>query len=85
MFFIRMGSLIAWGSMILGSVKLASALFVAYGSDTTEEMVFFAKRYWNAANTGEVANEATSTLFWGVMVGLLVEIAKAHVSKKSDS
>mgnify|MGYP000722363704 CR=1 FL=1 len=80
MFFIKAGSVIAWLAVVFGGIRLALGLFVAI-QFSGEENAFFARRYLAAPNSGESINEAAMMFLAGILIGLLVQIAK----KRNDS
>jgi hypothetical protein len=75
-FFIHFGSVIAWFCTIWGIVKMAFGFFLAYKSETQEQMAAAAKHYLGANTTGEAINEGMYMMAFGVMAGVLVQIAK---------
>lgn len=75
MFFIWAGTFLAWAMVILGAFRVSLGLFVAIGFDG-EQMLAASRRYLGAANSGEVIDQGIITLAAGIVVGLLVEIAK---------
>ncbi len=75
MFFIRSGAIVAWIAALFGLIKLCTGLFVALTTETNVQMALLSKRYFNAANSGEIIDGGLKFLF-GVALGLLVEIAK---------
>lgn len=76
MFFIRFGAVIAWFCTVLGGLKTALGFFFAYATETPEQMRAAAREYLAAATTGEAINEGMYMMVFGVMAGVLVQIAK---------
>lgn len=76
MFFIRFGSVIAWICTILGALRTAFGFFLAYTTETPEQMKAAAREYLAAATTGEAINEGMFMIAFGVLTGVLVQIAK---------
>lgn len=72
---IRLGSIIAWTLLLLGGIRAVLALVLALGvSDADNAMV--SARYLATANTGEAIDQGLKMLVVGVVIGLLVRIAK---------
>ena len=76
MFFVKVGSVIAWLATIGGFAKMVLSYWLAYSVQTHEEMVAVSKRYLATETTGEAINESTLLFVFGILVGLLVHIAK---------
>lgn len=76
MFFVKVGTVIAWLATIGGLAKMALSYWLAYSTETHEEMVAVSKRYLATETTGEAINESTLLFVFGILVGLLVHIAK---------
>lgn len=77
MFFIRAGSIMAWGAVILSAFKLTVGLWIALTLDK-EQMIAASKLYLGTATSGEAIDEGLIMLAAGIIVGLLVEIAKSR-------
>jgi len=76
MFFIRFGSVIAWICTVLGILKTALGFFLAFKTESAEQMKAAAREYLAAATTGEAINEGMFMIAFGVLTGVLVQIAK---------
>jgi chromate transport protein ChrA len=76
MFFVRFGSFIAWFCTILGSIRVILGFLVAYNSISNEQMREAAQHYLAASTTGEAINEGMYMMAFGVLTGVLVQIAK---------
>tara|TARA_R110002126_G_scaffold165178_1_gene313023 strand:- start:825 stop:1064 length:240 start_codon:yes stop_codon:yes gene_type:complete len=75
MFFVRVGSVVAWLATIGGALKFAIGFFIASSLDR-ETMIAASKHYFNAANSGEIINESIPVFLFGIVIGILVHIAK---------
>lgn len=76
MWFIRMGTVVAWFTLIAGAAQLALGWYIALSYPTAEGMVAASKRYANASNSGEIINEAIPLIAAGLVLGLLATIAR---------
>lgn len=76
MFFVKFGVAIAWFCTIWGIVKMAIGFFLAYLSETPEQIAAAAKHYLATATTGEAINEGMYMMVFGVLSGVIVQIAK---------
>jgi len=76
MFFIRAGTVLAWVLFGFGTFRVAFALLIAFQFETQESMIAASKRYLNTENTGEAIDKGLPLIAAGIVVGLLVEIAK---------
>jgi len=76
MFFIRAGSILAWAVMVWGAIKLALGIYVATQFEGKEEMIAASRRYLATANSGEAIDGGLKLLAAGILIGLLVQIAK---------
>lgn len=79
MFFIRAGAVLAWLLFGFGALRVIIALIIAFQFDTTESMIAASKRYLGTENTGEAIDKGLPILAAGIVVGLLVEIAKKRM------
>lgn len=75
MFFIRCGSLIAWALVVMGVLRTAMGFFVAF-STSDLEMPVAAARYLGTTNSGQAINDGMMLFAGGIVMGLLVQIAK---------
>ena len=76
MFFIRLGSIIAWLALLLGAGRLVAGLVVASGS-TSEARAAMASRYLGSATSGEAINQGILVVVVAVAFGILVKIARS--------
>ena len=76
MFFVYVGTVGAWLLTIAGAAQYASALHIALTYESAEQRSFFARRYFNEATTGAALDEAVTYFAAGIVLGLLVQIAK---------
>ena len=74
LFFVRVGSIIAWFLFASGTLRVLLGLFFAFGENVTDN-AFAARRYLAAASTGEAIDEGSIAILAGVIIGLLVKIA----------
>lgn len=82
MFFIKAGSFIAWVLVVLGFFKVALGLLGALTLESQESMIAFSKRYLATANVGEAIDKGCMMFAAGVVLGLIVQIAKkSHATK----
>lgn len=72
---IRVGSIIAWLLLAFGTLKIAMGFYVAINFNG-EENAFYAQRYLAASNSGEAINEGMIVFGVGLVIGLLVKMAK---------
>ncbi|SLN27765.1 hypothetical protein ROA7450_01130 [Roseovarius albus] len=72
---IRVGSIIAWLLLAFGTLKIAMGFYVAI-KFSGEENAFYAQRYLAAPNSGEAINEGMIVFVVGLVIGLLVKMAK---------
>jgi hypothetical protein len=78
---IKLGSIVAWTLVVFGAIRTALALLFAFGV-SNEDNAFVAARYFAAANTGEAIDESLVMFTAGVVIGLLVQIAKNGVANE---
>jgi hypothetical protein len=71
MVFVRLGRLLAWALTILGSMRIAGALFDAVASLASYQPA--TRRYIGL--TGEIIEQGLMYVAAGIVVGLLVHIA----------
>lgn len=76
MFFIKVGSFIAWTLVVLGFFKAALGLFGALTLESQENMIAFSKRYLATDSTGEAMDRGIMMFAAGIVLGLIVRIAK---------
>ena len=76
MFFTRIGQIIAWLLLTLGTLRCGLGFLGAFGSETSEDMRLFAKSYLAAETTGEAINEGMMKILIAVCLGILVEISR---------
>ena len=76
MFFIKAGTILAWLLFGYGVFRVTFALIIAFQFESHQSMIAASKRYLNAENTGEAIDKGLPLIAAGIVVGLLVEIAK---------
>lgn len=72
---LKLGSILAWFLTVAGGMRVAFGLLLALGV-SAEDNAAAARMILAAANTGEAINEGMVALVVGVVIGLLVKIAK---------
>lgn len=75
MFFIRCGSVIAWILVLLGVLRTAMGFFAAF-SPSVVEIPAALERYLGAAALGDAIADGVMYFVAGIVLGLLVQIAK---------
>ena len=76
---LKLGSIIAWLLIVCGVVRTAMGFFVAF-SFSADGNAAAATRYLAASNSGEAINEGMVVFVVGIVIGLLVRIAKNGTS-----
>ncbi|MEL7429314.1 MAG: hypothetical protein AAFN43_04875 [Pseudomonadota bacterium] len=76
MFFIRAGQVMAWLMVVSSSMRILFSLFLVFSDSTTEEMAAASRHFLGTSTTGEAIDEALIMFAGGIVLGLLVEIAK---------
>lgn len=66
----------AWILVIFGAFKIVTGFFVALNFESEQQMIAASKRYLAASSSGEAIDKGFIYLAIGILVGLLVEIAK---------
>lgn len=75
MFFIRCGGAIAWALVVLGALRTAIGIFAAV-SDGSFELPEIAERFLSLGASGAAMQEGLMLFSAGIVLGLLVQIAK---------
>jgi hypothetical protein len=73
---VRFGSIIAWLLIGLGALRAAIGYFVAIYFVDDGDMVLAAKRYLGTSSPADAQDSGFLVLIAGVVLGLLVKIAK---------
>lgn len=76
MLFLKLGALLAWLCAIIGTARLAIALWIATSFQSQEAMVAASRRYLATENTGEVIDSSIYLLAFGIILGVLVKFAR---------
>ena len=76
MFFIWVGTAIAWFAVIAGALKFGVSGLIGFIVDTDEQRIAFARRYFGEADTGAAIAQGEQLFVVGIVIGLLVRIAK---------
>lgn len=77
MFFIKAGSIIAWLLVVAGLMRVVMGFIIA----SSDNYVAATKRYLGSGTTGEAIDKGFMWLVVGVVIGLLVQIAKNREAK----
>jgi hypothetical protein len=72
---LKLGSVIAWGMIAFGMLRLGMGFMVACVFDGPENAAA-AARYLSTTNSGEAIDKALPVIFMGVALGVLVRIAE---------
>jgi len=72
----KLASLLAWIIVVVSSIRLGVAVFLAFGSETIAENEASSRIYLGAANSGEAINEELLTLLVGVLIGVFASISR---------
>ncbi|MEO0636732.1 MAG: hypothetical protein AAFY73_08805 [Pseudomonadota bacterium] len=75
MFFVRVGSVVAWLMTIFGFVRLCTAIYIAMTLEG-DAMIAASRRYLSTSDLGSAIDGSAYTVFAGIALGLLVQIAK---------
>ena len=73
MFFIRLGSFVAWALVVLGSIRVLFGLLIAFGTSAADKAVA-ERNILGSATSGEAIDQGLIALVAGVVIGLLVRI-----------
>ena len=65
-------------ALALGAIRLSLGFFVAFVFDTHESMIAASKRYLGTSTSGEAIDQGIKVLIVGLVIGLLVKIAKKN-------
>lgn len=80
MFFVKVGSILAFVGFWLGVLRTGLGFFFAFGTDDMESNMAAARRYLATSNTGEAINEGMMLIAGSLVIGLLCRIAKGRDS-----
>ena len=73
MFFIRLGSFVAWALVVLGSIRVLFGLLIAFGTSAADKAVA-ERNILGSSTSGEAIDQGLIALVAGVVIGLLVRI-----------
>ena len=73
---LKLGSIVAWLLISLGALRAAMGYFVAIYYADYGDMVIAAKRYLGTSSPADAQDSGFLVLIAGVVLGLLVKIAK---------
>lgn len=73
----KLGSIIAWLLVGFGTLRAATGLYVAVNFEG-EANAIAAQRYLATPNSGDAIDQGLMLVFIGVVLGLLVKIAKRN-------
>ena len=77
MLFIRLGNILAYGAIILGSLRVAIAVVAIFAEDTQAVV----SAYLGSGTTGHYIDQGVYSIVFGVVVGLLVRICKKYFTQ----
>lgn len=75
MVFVRLGRILAWALIILGSIRAGLGALVAFGTSDLASYQAATRRYIGSGTTGEAIDQGLMWVAAGIVVGLLVPIA----------
>ncbi len=78
MFFTRAGRIVAWMAIILGGLRIATAILVLMTDDPSAA----APMLLGSKSTGQAIDQGIYAIIFGVVVGVLTDISRS-VSKPS--
>ena len=73
---LRLGSIIAWLMVIGGACRIGIGFYIAFTTTTLAEAEALGRRYLASPDVGGAINEGFYALIIGVVIGLLVKIAR---------
>ena len=76
MIFVKLGKLMAWALLVLGTVRLGMSWFVSLTFTEPVELALATSRYIGPGTTGQAADQGLMWIGMGIVVGLLVHIAE---------
>jgi ABC-type Mn2+/Zn2+ transport system permease subunit len=83
LFFERAGSVIAWIAVVFGAVRVLMGFAIAFMFDL-EQNAAASRRYLATANSGEAIEDGSAMFLTGIIIGLLVQIAKQTRTRNDD-
>ncbi len=72
---LKLGAILAWILVFVGGLRTAMGFYVGFAF-TAEQNTFAARRYLGTVNSGEAINQGMIFLVVGVVLGVLVKIAR---------
>ena len=84
MFFLKLGKFVAYVVSAFAVFRIASSLFITFGTEDMAANIATSQRYLAAANSGEAINEATYVLLAAIVLGAFCEIGLSIVRKSND-
>lgn len=76
MFFVRLGSVVAWIALILGGGRIIAGIVAASGN-TAAARAAMASRYLGSATSGEAINQGIVVVGFALLLGVLAHIARS--------
>jgi hypothetical protein len=82
MIFTSLGKIIAWLTLIVGSLRVSAGILVA-SIDDPERYAFAANRYLSSTS-GETIDKGIYTILIGVTLGILAEISSSVSMRRTS-
>lgn len=76
MFFVRLGQVVSWVALILGTLRLASAVFIGM-QDDPEFRAGLIARYIGSGDLGRAIDYSVYVIGFAIVLGILVHIARS--------
>ncbi|WP_333815807.1 hypothetical protein [Tabrizicola sp.] len=78
---LKLGGIVAWLALIMGVLRAAIGSFVASIDDPASRAAA-ASRYLGSATSGEAIDQGIKVFLFGLVLGILVKIARSLSEKK---
>jgi hypothetical protein len=76
MFFVRIGTVLAWLGLVLGVARMAMGFFVANAGDA-ETRAAVAARYLGSISPGEAIDRGALYIVFAIALGILAKIGRS--------
>lgn len=73
---VKLGAIVAWILVVYGVLRFSVGFYVAYFFVSDEDYVWATKRYIGTASSGEAMDQGVLVFVVGLVIGLIVKIAK---------